>query len=709
MAIRAFDYKFSSSQTVDFDNYDSTKATVGSLIKINTGPNPDDNFISPLKLVQARPMEVGNAIPALHITDIKFSDTIYWVFYGDGATAAATRRVGLYEYSTVTQEFTWKGFVTLSYPAGATGNKTVRAQDVTRDLYTTGTVSCTGNSTITGSGTAWQSNRLSAGSRIGFGSTNPSQITIWYEIQSIDSDTQITLTTNGPTITGNSYVIEDLRITQVLTSSIAAGGGLFVVKGLRYENFNAGGTAISAASTVDNVRAVYWLRDASTVTHTTGYGCAIDSKASWTSQDVYSINANAVASGRIFKYNLRESLSDLSGGASNLAYTLQTAQVVTTGNISVTSNGVIATTSHGAGNGVKSMYWVTATRVYRSILADITNGGVNWQSDSMVETPPGGTNTMTASSVFSNIVYLPSIDRFLINTTGANSVRNYITQYETSALSFENVITADSRLLTQSTSNSNVPPHLNIHASTFTGAAVDGILFYCRFSAAASLSQLYSVCVGAHKMYAFNSEQYIITPKINLSGANKIYSIATRIQHKFGDGTFEIPAENIDVYYRTTGIDDNTGAWTILSESCDLTNISPGNIQFAYLFNTIGTFSIPARIFGFSVIYEDESTDSHYLPSIAESSVLNKQFAYQQILAFGSNIPELRIRIYNIANNALVLDDTTTLESSGTFEYSTDGTTWSAWDDTQDTVGNYIRYTAASLPNNIKVKVLLTQ
>jgi hypothetical protein len=707
MAIRAFDYKFTQSQSVDFNNYDSTKSTLGSLIKINTGPNSDDNFISPLKLIQARPMEAGNAIPALYITSIKFSDNIYWVFYGDGASAIATRRVGVYEYNTISQEFTWKGFITLNYPAA--GNKTVRGQEVIRDLYTDGTVSCSGTSILTGSGSAWQSSGICVGNRIGFGSTNPSQIAIWYEIQSVDNDGQITLTTNGPSLSGSTYVIEDLRVVQIINNSTATNGGLHVVKGLRYENFNSGGTSIPAATTIDNIRAVYWLRDATTVTNTLGYGCAVDVKSSWTSQDVYVINANAVASGRFFKYNIRASLNDLSAGASNGAYILQTGQVATTGNISATNNGFVATLSHGPGNGIKSVYWLTATRIYRSDISTIINGGINWLSDSMIETPPGGINTMPLTSVLSNIKYLPSIDRLMINTTGANSVRNYITIYETSALPFENVITSDSRLLTQSTSNPNVPPHLNIHGSTFTGAEVDGILFYCRYSTAASLSQIYPVCVGAHKMYAFNSNQYIITPKINLSGANKLYSIATRMQHKFGQGTFEIPAENIDIYYRTTGIDDNTGSWTLLTNSGDLSSITPGNIQFAYLFNTIGTFSIPARIFGFSVIYEDESTDSHYLPSVAESSVLNKQFAYQQILAFGSNIPELRIRIYNAATNGLVLDDNTTLQSSGTFEYSTNGISWNAWNNTQDVVGYYIRYTAASLPNNIKVKVLLTQ
>jgi hypothetical protein len=69
----------------------------------------------------------------------------------------------------------------------------------------------------------------------------------------------------------------------------------------------------------------------------------------------------------------------------------------------------------------------------------------------------------------------------------------------------------------------------------------------------------------------------------------------------------------------------------------------------------------------------------------------------------------LQIRLYNATTGFLVLDDTVDLAASGDWEYSTDGTTWSAWDETQNAVGNYIRYTADTLPNNITVRALLTQ
>jgi hypothetical protein len=81
-----------------------------------------------------------------------FSDDIDWVFLADNATAAATRRIVFYEYNKTTSEFTWKGFITLIYPAAT--NHTIRGFRVVRELYTTGTVGVSGTA-VTGSGSAW--------------------------------------------------------------------------------------------------------------------------------------------------------------------------------------------------------------------------------------------------------------------------------------------------------------------------------------------------------------------------------------------------------------------------------------------------------------------------------------------------------------------------------------------------------------------------
>lgn len=56
----------------------------------------------------------------------------------------------------------------------------------------TGTVAVSGVS-VTGTGTLFNTNKVAIGARIGFGSTDPSQITTWYRITAKASDTGATL------------------------------------------------------------------------------------------------------------------------------------------------------------------------------------------------------------------------------------------------------------------------------------------------------------------------------------------------------------------------------------------------------------------------------------------------------------------------------------------------------------------------------------
>ena len=159
-----------------------------------------------------------------------------------------------------------------------------------------------------------------------------------------------------------------------------------------------------------------------------------------------------------------------------------------------------------------------------------------------------------------------------------------------------------------------------------------------------------------------------------------------------------------------SGISDDSGAWTLVSDSGDMSAVQATNIQFAIAFKVIGEICVPSRIYGISLTYEDTSTDSHYEPSIGKSSVASRIFAYRQKTAWGSNIPNMRIRLYNAATNALVLDDTVNASGFGTFEKSTDGgSSWSAWNAASDSAGNYIRYTATSLPDGVRIRALLTQ
>jgi hypothetical protein len=177
-----------------------------------------------------------------------------------------------------------------------------------------------------------------------------------------------------------------------------------------------------------------------------------------------------------------------------------------------------------------------------------------------------------------------------------------------------------------------------------------------------------------------------------------------------GDYGLGFPVESYKLWYRTSGMDDNSGAWTEVPVGADLDAAAVGDyIQFKIAFDILGEICAPTRIYSIAATYEDGSQDSHYQPSLTKSSATNRQFAWRQVSSWGGTIPNLQIRLYNTATNFLVLDDTVTGSASGTWEYSPGGTAWSGWSSGADTIGNYIRYTADSLPNNITVRALLTQ
>lgn len=123
-----------------------------------------------------------------------------------------------------------------------------------------------------------------------------------------------------------------------------------------------------------------------------------------------------------------------------------------------------------------------------------------------------------------------------------------------------------------------------------------------------------------------------------------------------------------------------------------------------------GEMCAPTRIYSICCTYEDSSQDSHYQPSLSKSSTASKIFAWKQVASWGSNIPNLRIRLYDASTGNELLNDTVTLSSYGTWQYSTDGTNWVSWSASADTVGNYIRYTATNFGySGVTVRALLTQ
>lgn len=703
MSIKAIQHRFTGDTTL-ISAYDPTKTNLGTLIKQYNGATSIDKFAGPSKIGIARPMEQSTAIPGIYPHVYRFSDTIDHVFLADNATAAATRRIIMYEYNRETSAFNWKGFITLTYPTAT--NHTIKGMRMVRELYTTGTVSVSGTA-VTGSGSTWSTDRMSVGCRIGFGSTDPTQITTWYYISAVGSNTSITLTASAGTISaGTAYVIEDLMCITTTTNATATNGGLYVAKGLNVDIFISTGTTIPAATTTDNIRAVYWLADASTVTNTIACGNAIEDKSSWINANVYVLDATGP---KVYKYNFRKALT-LASGKDTTTLVLTTGNQAVTGTISQTNNGRIGILNHGPGSGVNCLYFVTTTRCYRAILTNITAASTTWQADAMVEIPTGSANTYAAGGALACVEIAGDIDRLVITSTGAAGIRSYVTQYNTISDPFDHIFLVDDKQLDHSISLATGAPHPSILASVMTPWSEQGVLYLARVGTTSVINQIYTIPIGAERTYAFTNNQLLITPSFNISDANKLYNVSVTSLNYLSDESFSIATEPYDLYYRTSGITDNSGSWNFVSPSGDLSGVSGTEIQFAFVFKVLGNHCIPGRILSLSVIYEDTTNDSHYTPSVGNSSIASRIFAYRQDIAWGSNIPTMRIQLYNAVTNVLLIDDDTSTEAYGTFEYSSDnGGTWNAWLNTADTVGNYIRYTAASLPDGVRVKAIISQ
>lgn len=692
--------------------YDYTKWNLGKGLIFNNGGTSIDKYIAPDFQV-IRPMEESTAFAVVQIFAYNLSSTICYIFGIENSTGAtATRRIHLWELNRKTGARSWKGFITITL-ATATAH-TVRDFKMDVKNESTGTVETTGTA-LTGTGTQFATNKVAVGARIGFGSTDPAQITTWYRISARASDTGLTLATSPGNIpAGTAYVIQEFRPIYVATNATTTNGGIHYGKGISIEDFTSGGTTIALATTVDDVKAMYWLKDASTQTNIVAAGAAADfAAATPTSLDFYVLDLVSAGNYKVYKYNLRAALT-VASGASTSAWLLATGNQAVTGTGSQNANLCIATAGHGLGSGVKSLYFVTTTRLYRAAVANILSTSTTWQSDVIAEIPPGGTSTFAATSVLSTVEYMPSIDAFIVGTTHATGLFSYVTQYVASGAQFQKMFGRDYKYLEQSLKDNNHPTIFSsqLTAFAFTDAGANRI-FAVKQGTTISTNHIYIMAFGADWDYAAVSSGRLISPEISTPNAVKFYRIFANQIMNLGSTALGKTTEAFRMYVRTANIQtDATSGWTLIDETNDLSGFAgAASIQFAIEFKTIGESCLPARILGLNLSYEDNTDDSHYEHSVGQSNLTNKRFAYFFKTAWGGTVPTLYIRLYDAVTGSLLLTDNTASPTLGTWEKSTnDGGAWSAYNTTDK--GNdttYIRYTPTSLADNIKVRAVISQ
>lgn len=724
---------------VSSPDYDQNKIGLGPcMIQANDSGN-EGKWVGPQPIWVARPVETGLLVPNIMPDGVRWSTSasvgtyasksLDWIVFADNAAASATRRFTLWTFNRATSGNPWSlaGSIVVTLPfQGTQGTYTNRGHEIIYATYTTGTVSITNGTTgLTGSTTAWNTTRQFIGSRIGFPATagDPTTVPQWYEISAIGSDTSITLTQNfaQATLSGANYIIEDLRIVfTVVNGTTAANSGMFMVAGIRYENFTPGGFTISAATTTDKIRACYWLSDGNATSNTTIQapgGIASEDFSSWTSQRVYMLNAPAGQS-QFQVTNIRAAMT-LTAGRDSAASTFlfNTGQQAVTGTVSTANCLILCTPGAGGGprNGVQSLFWVTTTRIYSAITSGVTSTSTTFQSGVMVENPPGTSTTYALTAALNSMCYDNTSDRFLILTSGATSFPNYFTEYREDAGQINRLIMLQTRRTDQTTEDSSVAIFPISLLAVGYGTFLNGMCYFCTTGTSATTNLIYNIPLGADWEYATVSNSRIVFPVMSSVGFSQFIAGYANTVGVLGGtpnaATFGRTGTNLGqepnavrLYYRTSGISDNSGSWTLLDYSGDLSTVPASNsIQLMAEYRTATFTCLPGRITRVSVQGSGSAMDGHFQASQSLSSAASKQFSFRISDAFGGTIPTLYIYIKDGVTGSLLVSDNSVSQAAGTWEKSTNGGgAWGSYNSTdRANETTYIRFTPTSIADNV--------
>jgi hypothetical protein len=744
-------------------SYDANRVNIGTLIRqyIDSGGS---KYLQPLKYEPYNAYIYSNN-NARHdfFEAISWSDDIDYVFSTNAFAYTQVMTIYLHKYSRSTGKYWGEGVIQLApnWAVGVNGNLPVQTRAYIY-RHTDGTVSVSG-STVTGSGTTFQSSGIAAGARIGFDTTDHTQVKSWYEIASISSDGALTLLgTPGTIPAGTSYVIEELRIALInQRNGNFDWQGLILIKGLNEFTFGARVQRyIPQATTVDNIRAFYKL-DPGTSFFPASIGgayyttLALDEPISNSQHDCYVMcrgTASATTTAdvhfgqqlQIMKYNLRAPLTFVAPptgytASSTSAFVFKTGmQYVnwyfgaflgndfnnSTSPILGGNSMCIATPNHGPTKGKKTLFILTYNRLYACLMSEIYAESQTFLEHEHIYYPPGGKNEYFYTAAANGTYPHPP------TMLGSTSFNYYQFVYSQSG---DYLLSRSSALTTLQLEKFGEPgakkyafPWLYRYVNQFSDPrageyfsnndAMQWIAF-CRGilhvnisnASVAGYNHYYAIPVDCDSEHAIQANQLVILPKYGTPDCLAFHSAKVYTKNPCDDDTMRMPAGEVRLYYRTSGIDSNTGTWSRVPDNGDLSRISTADqIQFAFSWEILSITGVVPYVYSMDFCYEDGTTDEHYFPSKEKTSLSGRMLVFRQCQKWNSAIPNLRIRIYNDDTGFLVMDDTVSASNYGDWAYSTDGYSWSAWSSSADAVGNWIRYTADSLPADMTIRVLLT-
>jgi hypothetical protein len=364
----------------------------------------------------------------------------------------------------------------------------------------------------------------------------------------------------------------------------------------------------------------------------------------------------------------------------------------------------VGTLNHGPGAGVPSLYLFTATRILRVPLSAVTAGSTTFVSDSMSEVAPGGSNTNNPSTGFVALDISTSLDKLII--AGAVSQGTlYITDYYTGGQQIDRRAGALASQLPSALRDTDSPIFVhNIAANTPFVWVEDGWLFWLYSQATTTTVNAFSAYpLAADWEFQAEVPNRVILPRITLGATPaKLYRVMVNAAENLGDSTMGVAPDAFRLQVRTSGIDDNSGAWTDVAPDGDLSGLgTPSAIQFALQFRTAGVIMLPARVLSLALLYEtDDALPSAYQWNFADFNTANGTFAWVQAALFGATPGVHTINIFRADTNALVLTQASSGTTNGAFE-NWNGSAWVSGIGA-DTVGRRRRFVpTGSLPSGV--------
>ncbi len=659
-----------SYSTVNTTGYNPNKINLGKYFY--TASDTNLTYIKAHDLETIKPLQdISGTAKYITIGDvIKWNDEINWFFGIRHDTAP--RQIALYSHNKKSNKKTYIGDMSITAPDS--DSRTFRDINVALYRYNTGYVSLSGT-TVTGINTAWVQSRFATGSRIGFGSKDPQFVTTWLEISSINSDTNISLLTNtfNYAFTNIPYVIEEIRFVIGFYNNTRGYSEIHLFKGVNYNDFKQL-RAFDKILTDDNKKGYYRLTEP--VNIAAFAGIALEPQISNTEHNLYVLSylsspANTVV---VHKYNIRASLT-VSNNLSSSAFLFKCGGTYVTGSGIVYKALTYAVPNYHPYKNRPVLIMLNGSSYTFIPVENIYEGNVDiYESpqESLGFIASDGVNRWSDTNY--DIAYDSTIDRFL-TLWEATTYGKYPSLGQVNQYNFEET------KLYISTNYPSLPimpegtvEHINFAFGNFKCRTCDGWYYLMRENGSYFNNTIFITPISGHWLYTDQTKNFVILPKIKIDKFNTLKRLNIRAVHFYGNERYGVPAEPLRYYIRTTGINDDSGAWKYVDSHGIISDVvNTGELQIKIETHMFALAGLTKKIYGYSIEYDEPSLLPDGMSwNYGDADLVTGTVGFIQNKLMNT-IPSFKISYYRKSDQKLIFTQNTSNSSNGYFQFYDNG------------------------------------